>query len=327
MRSKKYNPRFVTSCCAIARSATRCALVLGVACAFALQPAFAQTIDAISDPWEGYNRPVFEVNQGVDALVFKPAAQIYDGTPDIVRGRITSFLNNLDDVPVMMNNVLQGDIGDAGNDLGRFVVNSSLGLVGLFDVAQHFGMEKNREDFGKTLGTWGVGQGNYLMLPLLGPSSARDFPAYIVDIFMHPATYFAPGFRAAIAVFNGLESRANLLDKEDVIRAWSTDYYAGVRNYYMSRRGLQGDTGAAPEETYEYDLDFESELFDEQLLDEQPDAQIEESTSDDERMEGADGDSAAEENGDSSTGDGNGYDVESMPPQTAASRAEFVASR
>ena len=239
----------------------KCAVAI-LAMLITAQPAFANTNTetqyddehSIRDPWEGYNRPMFEVNQAVDSVVFKPAAQVYDSMPDVVRDRFTNFLNNLDDVPTFVNNILQGDISAAGNDLGRILINTTLGIVGLFDVAQYLELHKNDDDFGKTLGEWGVPTGPYFMIPLLGPSSARDAPAKVVDIAAHPTTYFASSFQLVVLILDGLETRANLLDKEEVIRTWSKDYYAAVRNYYLSRRGMQA--GTADEETYEYDIDL-----------------------------------------------------------------------
>lgn len=197
---------------------------------------------SVNDPWEGFNRPVFKFNDGVDRAAIKPAATAYDSMPDIVGDRFANFVGNLDDVPTMLNNLMQGDVGDAAVDLGRVLINTTVGILGLFDVASHMGLEKHHDEFSQTLAGWGVPGGPYLVVPILGPSSARDFPADIVDIFMNPATYFEPVARVAVTVIKGLETRAGLLDKEDILKEWSNDYYVAVRNYYLSRsRSAGGD--------------------------------------------------------------------------------------
>lgn len=228
----------------------------------------------VNDPWEGVNRPIFKVNEGLDTIIFKPAAQGYDEIPAPLRDRLANFTGNLDDFVTMMNNILQGDMNEATNDFGRVLINSTAGVLGLFDVAKRVGFEKNTEDFGRTLGAWGMGAGPYVVLPVFGPSSARDAPAKVVDFALHPASYFAPAFRAAVYVVGGLETRADLLDKEDVIKSWSSDYYDAVRNYYLSRRKVQ-DGGATPEQDYgaEELLEFEEVEEDENL---EPPAEIEE---------------------------------------------------
>ena len=127
------------------------------------------------DPWEGFNRSVFEFNEVLDRNVAKPLAQGYQYiTPKPVDDSVTNFFSNLEDVLVIVNDVLQLKFGQALSDTGRVLINTTVGFFGLFDVASKIGLEKHNEDFGQTLGYWGVGSGPYLVLPVLGPSTLRD---------------------------------------------------------------------------------------------------------------------------------------------------------
>ena len=211
------------------------------------------------DPLEDYNRPLFALGQNVDAATIKPLAGAYSRIPETLRARVTKALANMDDVPTMLNNLLQGKFSDGTSDLMRILVNSTIGILGLFDVASAMGLQKHDEDFGQTLGVWGIGEGAYIFIPLLGPSTMRDFPAFIVDEAMHPATYFAPGARRAVIIGRVVDERANLLDKEEFIKTWSSDYYQVVRNYYLSQRRLSTSDGAVDESVYDYEAgDYEA---------------------------------------------------------------------
>ena len=135
------------------------------------------------DPFESVNRAVFTFNENADEYVIKPVAEAYQFVlPDFVRTGVTNFFSNIGDVFVAVNNLLQGKPGNAANDIGRFLVNSTIGILGLFDVATDAGLEKNKEDFGQTLGVWGVPSGPYVVLPLFGPSSVRDTAGLALDI-------------------------------------------------------------------------------------------------------------------------------------------------
>ena len=138
--------------------------------------AVADSTEMTPDPWEGFNRKVFVFNDTLDTYTLKPLAKGYRAiTPDPVEDGISRMFSNLWEIVNVLNDVLQGKFGQAGNDTGRFLVNTTVGLVGFFDVADNFGLPKNDgEDFGQTLGVWGVGEGPFLMLPLFGPSTLRD---------------------------------------------------------------------------------------------------------------------------------------------------------
>jgi len=134
------------------------------------------------DPWESWNRGVYKVNVKLDNAIAKPVARTYVRiVPKPIRTGVSNFFDNLDTPTVMINDALQGKFLAAANDLGRFLFNSTIGLGGILDPATSAGMDKNNEDFGQTLGKWGVGSGPYLVLPLLGPSTARDGLAFLVD--------------------------------------------------------------------------------------------------------------------------------------------------
>lgn len=189
-----------------------------------------------SDPLEGMNRVIFSFNDTADRFVLKPIALGYHYvTPDPVENGIGRMFSNIGEIVNVVNDVLQGKFGQAGNDTGRFLVNSTIGLAGFFDVADSFGLEKNEgEDFGQTLGHWGVGNGAYLVLPFLGPSNLRDAPGRVVDSFLNPISDIdhVPT-RNQIYGAGVLSARAQLLEAEKLI---SGDKYSFIRDAYMQRR-------------------------------------------------------------------------------------------
>src|SRR4051812_1512947 len=142
----------------------------------------ATTRDNTPDPWESLNRKTFAFNDAIDQAVLKPVAQGYQKVvPGVARTGINNFFSNLEDVGTFLNQILQGKMVDGINDAGRVVLNTTMGIGGLIDVASMNGMEKHNEDFGQTLGWWGAGSGPYFVIPLLGPSTLRDAPARLVD--------------------------------------------------------------------------------------------------------------------------------------------------
>ena len=200
---------------------------------------FNDTAADTADPWEGYNRSVFAFNENVDKVVLKPVSTAYTKVvPSFVRARITSFFANIEDIPIAANNFLQGNAGSGFSDLIRVLVNSTIGLAGLFDVASRIdGLEKNNEDFGQTLAVWGVESGPYLVIPILGPSTARDFPSRVVDIFMNPLVYVDDDdWRDSLLIAEGVDTRANFIPLEDTVKSISPDYYVALRNFYLKRR-------------------------------------------------------------------------------------------
>ena len=207
---------------------------------------------SIVDPWEGYNRPVFAFNEGVDKVVLKPVSTAYTKlVPSFIRTRVTSFFANIEDIPIAANNFLQGNAGAGLSDLMRVLVNSTVGVAGLFDVASRIdGLEKHNEDFGQTLAVWGVGSGPYVMIPILGPSTARDFPARLVDIVMNPLTHVEDnGWRNGLLITDVVDTRANFIPLEATVKAMSPDYYVALRDFYLKRRqnlieNNEGDEGS-----------------------------------------------------------------------------------
>jgi phospholipid-binding lipoprotein MlaA len=135
------------------------------------------------DPFEPMNRAVFSFNEAADDYVIKPIAEAYKFVlPEFARTGVTNFFSNINDVLIGANNLLQGKPAETANDIGRFLINSTIGVLGLFDVATDMGLDKNREDFGQTLGVWGVPDGPYVMLPFFGASNVRDTVGFVVDI-------------------------------------------------------------------------------------------------------------------------------------------------
>ena len=206
----------------------------------------------IMDPWEGYNRSVFAFNEGVDKALLKPVSTTYANlVPSFIRTRVTSFFANIEDIPIAANNFLQGNASDGLSDLMRVLVNSTIGIAGLFDVASKVdGLEKNDEDFGQTLAVWGVESGPYVMIPILGPSTARDFPSRLVDIVMNPLSHVEDDeWRTGLLMTDVVDTRANFIPLEDTVRAISPDYYVALRDFYLKRRqnlieNNEGDGGS-----------------------------------------------------------------------------------
>ena len=190
---------------------------------------------ATEDPWESFNRPVFRFNDAVDTYALKPLAQGYRKvTPQFVETGVHNVFRNLWEVGNLANNLLQGKIHDAGVDTSRLLFNTTLGGLGFFDVATRMGLQRSDEDFGQTLGVWGVQSGPYLVLPLLGPSSLRDAPAKIPDSFLTPYPHIdhVPT-RNVLRGVNVVDTRASLLDAERMI---SGDKYIFIRNAYLQNR-------------------------------------------------------------------------------------------
>lgn len=208
-----------------------------------------------SDPLEGLNRSVDGFNQVVDKAVVKPLARGYEKvTAPEVKLVIGNFFSNLDDVSIAVNNLLQGKPKAAGSDITRFALNTTIGIVGLADVATELGFQKNDEDFGQTLGVWGVGSGPYLVLPLLGPSTFRDAPARFVDAPLDPMYHYDDvRVRNSLLVVGAVDKRARLLPATDLVERVALDQYAFVRNAFLKRRAIQIRDGAPDpnEQTYE----------------------------------------------------------------------------
>lgn len=190
------------------------------------------------DPFEGYNRAMFKFNDGVDRVALKPAATVYrDVLPQFVQTGVGNFFGNLGDIWTAVNNLLQGKVEDGLNDFMRVAVNSTLGFGGLLDIGSEAGLQKHREDFGQTLGVWGVKSGPYVVLPLLGSSTLRDTIATPVDIAGDPWSYKDPrSARYAGTVARVVDLRASVLDASSLIEDAALDRYEFIRDAYLQRR-------------------------------------------------------------------------------------------
>jgi len=198
-----------------------------------------------ADPFEGINRVFYELNFNVlDPVVIKPIAIIYDDlTPKPIRQGFRNFFSNLDEVPSLVNNVLQGKFGQAAINTERFLMNTTLGLGGFLDIAKRAGLQPGEdEDFGQTLAVWGVPDGPYLMLPFFGPSTLRDAPSNFVDSLLDPFSYNdSLPTRAVIKGIDLIAVRADYLGIDDVI---SGDEYLFVRDVYLQNREYVISDGA-----------------------------------------------------------------------------------
>jgi len=240
-------------------------LLLAAASASAADPAASPGNDdpTVHDPWERTNRGIFSFNEGLDRWFLEPVATGWDFVmPDPVQSSLKRFFRNLGFPVVFVNDLLQGKPVAAAQDVGRFLLNSTAGVAGLFDAASEAGLPENDEDFGQTLGVWGVPPGPYLVLPLLGPSSPRDTGGLAVDSATLAYPLFLPWFvNLASTSVNVVNRRSLLLETIREERKSAFDFYVAVRNAYVQRRENQvNDNEAKPEESDE-------DLYDVQLLD------------------------------------------------------------
>jgi phospholipid-binding lipoprotein MlaA len=207
------------------------------------------------DPWEGFNRAMFQINDALDTVVIRPAAVVYDNVlPSPVKTGVGNFFSNLGDLGNAANNLLQGKPQAALNDLVRFAFNSTWGLLGVLDVASEAGLPKHNEDFGQTLAVWGVGDGPYLVLPLFGGHNLRDTAALPVDYYSDPTTYVEGdaakySFKAAEIVVK----RAELLPADRATEGQIIDKYAQMRDVYFQRREYQIYDGNPPIKYEDFD--------------------------------------------------------------------------
>lgn len=210
--------------------------------------------DDPSDPLEPLNRVVYSVNATVDKYTLRPVARGYVAVvPAPVRKGVNNFFTNLFYPRVVVSNLLQGNPRRAASDAGRFLVNTTIGLVGIFDVATPLGMVRHREDLGQTFGVWGIGPGWYLVLPLYGPSTNRDLVGRIGDARLSPLSYADADAQLAASIVNAIDVRSQLLAVDQVIEE-SFDPYLFVRGAYLERRAAsirnaQGGEDMTP--TYE----------------------------------------------------------------------------
>ncbi len=202
------------------------------------------------DPLESLNRQVFAFNEGLDTAVLKPLAQVYDKVlPAPVQDCFSNGFSNLREPSNAFNNLLQGKGADAVNDVCRFAINTTVGLLGCFDVASKMGLDRHREDFGQTLAVWGAGNGPFLVLPLFGPSSVRDGVGLGVETFLD-VNFWIENVRTRNIIFGvrTVNARDQLLGADDVISGAALDKYTFVRDGYLQRRRNQIFDGNPPRE-------------------------------------------------------------------------------
>ena len=234
-----------------------CILLLSCLVMFISGCASTQYVESERDPWQGFNRTMYGFNDTLDRAILKPAAQGYQAiTPEFVEQGVRNFFSNLDDVSVAVNNLLQGKVSNSFSDVGRIVINSTIGILGLFDVASGMGLRKHDEDFGQTLGVWGMGSGPYVVWPIFGPSTLRDTPSIPVDrILLNPLTYveLKLGERIAVVALDTVSLRAELLSLEETVDEISTDRYTFIREAYLDRRDFLVHDGSPAGDSDIYD--------------------------------------------------------------------------
>lgn len=215
------------------------------------------------DPWQAYNRAMFKFNTDFDNAFFKPAAKGYQAiTPEPIDQGISNFFNNLADITSAVNNALQFKLSRAGTDVGRLVINTTAGLVGFIDVATNMGIPSYKEDFGQTLGYWGVGDGPYFVMPILGPSSVRDTVGFAGDIFVDPLFNLNEDeIYWGLVALRAVDTRAGLLESGDLMDEAALDRYVFVRDAYLQRRRSLVHDGNPPADE-DYDLFWDEDAID-----------------------------------------------------------------
>jgi phospholipid-binding lipoprotein MlaA len=207
------------------------------------------------DPWEPLNRKVYRFNEVVDDALARPIATAYRDTfHEEIRSRVRNFFSNIGDLWIGANDFMQGKFFDGFEDWARFAFNSTIGLFGLHDVASDMGIEKRNEDFGQTLGWWGVGSGPYLVLPILGSSTLRDGAGTAVDISVDPLDEFRPmSVRNSAWALRLVNTRADLLDASRILEQAALDKYVFQRDAYLQRRRNLVYDGQPPRQPRERD--------------------------------------------------------------------------
>ena len=214
-------------------------------------PVFSEEI---SDPFEDLNRDIFIFNEKLDEKLLKPAAIAYRKvTPQFARSGVTNFFNNLEEIDTTINQVLQGEIKHAFNDAGRFVINTTIGLFGLIDVASKMGLERHEEDFGQTLGVWGFDSGPYIMIPFLGPSNPRDLLSRPISSFLSGTFAMEDDdVKITLVGIDALETRERLLDAETLIIG---DKYIFVKDAYVQSREYEINNGSTEDDEFLDDME------------------------------------------------------------------------
>jgi len=216
------------------------------------------------DPLEPFNRTMFSFNEGLDDALFRPVVKAYTNVvPDALRTGVSNFFFNLGDLWTGVNNLLQGKPDEAVSDAGRVLINSTIGILGFLDFASDMGLQRHNEDFGQTLGRWGVGGGAYVVLPVFGPRTVRDGFGMVLDLYVYPVG-FVPHVptRNSIWAIGFLDARTNLIESQKLLDEAAIDRYTFVRESYLQRRRNQiydGDPPPLPESLKEDDESAEAE--------------------------------------------------------------------
>ena len=221
------------------------------------------------DPFERFNRSVYSFNETVDKYALKPVAKGYKTiTPGSIDKAITNFFRNLDDIVVIANDLLQFNITQAASDFSRFIINTTVGIAGLMDIATDFDLKKHNEDFGQTLGVWGVSEGPYLVLPFIGASNVRDGAGFLVDTTQLDVTATQLEGRDEIYVLGVkyIDIRADLLKATNILDEIAPDRYAFIRDAWVQRRKHLVSNGEAPVATEADDELFEDDLFKDDII-------------------------------------------------------------
>lgn len=213
--------------------------------------AQASEEEAVNDPLESMNRAIFEFNEGLQDVLLRPLAKFYNATVNLtVRQGISNFLDNLSSPVVFANDLLQGEFERALITFGRAFINSTIGIVGLADVATELGIERHDEDFGQTLAVYGMGEGFYLVLPIFGPSSPRDaIGKLVIDSYLDPLGLWLDNtdrdnIQYTLTGAEGLDEYAGIVDELNQVKKTSVDYYAAVRSLYRQKRKAEINNGS-----------------------------------------------------------------------------------
>jgi len=211
------------------------------------------------DPYESANRVSYDVTESLDRNLVKPIAEVYKNvTPDLMRAGVTNFFDNLAYLNVMLNSFLQGKIDQGLSDATRFIFNSTIGILGLVDVATPMGLPEHNEDFGQTLATWGAGEGSYVYVPVNGPNTTRDLPDIATSTLTDPTFYMSAVFWP-FTIVKLINTRANLLEATEIRDEAAIDPYTFTREAYLQQRRFHIYDGNPPIEGYDDIFDFEDE--------------------------------------------------------------------
>ena len=226
----------------------KCCVKMLAATAVALSATQVLADENPLDPYEGFNRVMYSVNDALDKVAIKPAAKAYDiVVPLPLKAGVGNFFGNTGDLWIGANSALQGKFGDAGSDIARLLINSTVGIFGLFDVASELGLEKHEEDLGQTLAVWGAPSGAYFFWPFIGPRTLRDTVGWFGDSYVDPVWRVRPiAVRNSMVALRFVDIRASLLPADKIVDEAALDKYAYIRDAYQQRRRNQIYDGRPP---------------------------------------------------------------------------------